>query len=69
MKPYKCPKCDGRGMLQYDPEFPFAEANTTGGPWACPPCGATGILWGLIDAENQKGLDQPALFNTSVGYI
>ena len=44
-KPYKCPKCNGVGMLGYDPNNPFREIGTVSGPWHCIPCGGTGIIW------------------------
>lgn len=43
--PHKCPKCDGRGQLQYDPRMPFSTGHTSCGPWPCDACGSTGILW------------------------
>ena len=47
MKPYKCPVCEGRGMVPggfYD----ILPNNTTlsyPAPVSCRSCGGTGILW------------------------
>lgn len=48
-KPHRCPVCEGRGKLQYDPVNPFVEvaSSAAGVPmWECRPCGGTGIVWG-----------------------
>ena len=44
-RPYLCPKCNGFGQLLYDPNMPFAAGNTNAGPWPCPVCLSTGIIW------------------------
>jgi len=44
MKPYKCPKCDGKGMLTFDPNLPTAQAYISSGPWKCDKCDG-GIIW------------------------
>ena len=43
-KPHKCPKCDGKGMLQYDPKLPFNTTHSSTGPWQCDVCDL-GVLW------------------------
>ena len=43
-QPYKCPKCDGVGMLKYNPLNPFGGSSTSAGPWQCPACNGSGIL-------------------------
>ena len=43
--PHKCPKCDGYGQLLYDPNNPFGQGTTVAGPWFCPACTGTGVIW------------------------
>ena len=40
----RCPKCNGMGWLLYDPDAPFAGANTNAGPWRCPVC-INGVIY------------------------
>lgn len=42
--PHKCPKCDGKGWLLFDPQMPYATASTSSGPWKCDVC-QEGVLW------------------------
>jgi hypothetical protein len=44
-KPHRCPRCDGRGKLPYNPDNPYGGAETSAGPWMCPSCFGQGILW------------------------
>jgi len=48
--PHKCPKCDGIGWLQYDPNMPW-QITTLAGPWQCNAC-INGIIW--VAAKEQK---------------
>ena len=41
----KCPKCDGYGQLQYDPQNPFSQGSTNAGPWHCNNCMGTGVVY------------------------
>lgn len=52
--PHRCPKCSGVGVLQYDPQSPFASA-TACGPWPCNAC-VNGILWSTADTVKQAPL-------------
>lgn len=52
MKPYKCPKCEGKGQLLYDPANPFGGVTSSTGPWRCPACNATGIVYTVATEEN-----------------
>jgi hypothetical protein len=44
--PHKCPKCNGLGWLQYDPQSPFNTGSTACGPWQCNAC-TNGIIYEL----------------------
>lgn len=51
--PHKCPVCEGRGKLSYDPANPFANsalnfwsAGSIMPLWSCHACAGTGVLWG-----------------------
>jgi len=43
--PHRCPVCEGRGMVQWDPDLPFGD-SANAGPWPCRACSGTGIVWG-----------------------
>lgn len=45
--PFRCPVCDGRGVLAYPPGTPAGQAfvSTSMGPWPCRSCAGTGIIW------------------------
>ena len=43
-KPHKCPVCDGRGRVLFDPENPFKRGSSVQ-DWACKPCSGSGVLW------------------------
>lgn len=42
--PYRCPVCDGRGKVPWDPALPTSTAHTDAGPWTCLPCKGKGVL-------------------------
>jgi len=47
--PYKCPCCEGTGLVNHPPWIAGdQETYVTGsaGPWACSSCGGVGIIWG-----------------------
>lgn len=46
--PYKCPKCDGKGALGFDPKCPPTGDTSIGADssWICDQCKGTGVLWG-----------------------
>jgi hypothetical protein len=44
--PHRCPICDGRGSVTWDPNNPRATAGTSAGPWTCPTCLGARVLWG-----------------------
>jgi len=57
--PVKCPKCDGMGQLLYDPQNPYASwVGSVTGPWSCPPCGGTGIMWASTQAPTKEQSDE-----------
>lgn len=43
-KPYRCPVCDGRGLVPWNPNDPYGSPMS---PllWDCPPCDGEGVLW------------------------
>jgi len=47
--PYKCPVCDGTGLVSRPPDIPGDQntwsANGTG-PYKCHACKGSGIIWG-----------------------
>ena len=43
-KPHQCPKCNGFGWLQYDPNYTYFGHTTVCGPWQCNAC-VNGIIW------------------------
>ena len=60
--PHRCPVCDGRGQVQFNPAMPFTD-GTSAGPWPCKPCNGTGIVWTVWQtAENsaRTAAQQPA---------
>jgi hypothetical protein len=48
MTPYKCPVCDGSGLVSRPP-YVAGDApvwtSTSCGPWTCRACSGTGIIW------------------------
>ena len=46
--PFRCPVCDGRGVVGYPPETPAGQAFSASkaGPWPCVSCKQSGIVWG-----------------------
>lgn len=44
--PHRCPICDGRGQVQFNPAMPFGDGASCG-PWPCKPCNASGIVWNV----------------------
>lgn len=47
----RCPVCEGRGCLLWDPRAPYATASTSTGPYRCPTCEGARVLnsWGTVD--------------------
>jgi hypothetical protein len=45
-KPHRCPVCDGKGRVLFDPENPHGHHSAVQ-DWPCKPCGASGIVWGF----------------------
>ncbi len=46
--PYKCPVCDGTGLVSRPPgtagdQLTFTSSES--GPWPCGACRGTGVLW------------------------
>lgn len=51
----RCPVCEGRGSVTWDPALPHATVNTNAGPWVCPTCKGARVLedhgippWSLV---------------------
>lgn len=42
--PHKCPKCNGTGWLQFNPQTGPIGIGTSCGPWVCDVC-HKGIIW------------------------
>lgn len=42
--PHRCPVCEGRGQVLFNPDLPHS-SGTSCGPWICRPCMGSGILW------------------------
>ena len=61
--PHQCPKCGGLGWLQYDPNSPFGSSTVTG-PWMCPPCGTTGIIWSHPDNQTSMEIKPDVNYST-----
>lgn len=48
--PYKCPACNGTGLVSRPPWIAGDLDNFTTsscGPWPCKPCGGSGVLWSV----------------------
>lgn len=44
-KPHKCPVCDGKRRVLFDPEHPHASQSNVR-DWPCAVCSETGLVWG-----------------------
>jgi len=42
--PHRCPVCEGRGQVLFNPDMPYG-SSASAGPWLCRPCMGSGILW------------------------
>ncbi len=40
----KCPICDGRGMVTWDPQMPTHSISASAGPWTCPTCNGLRVI-------------------------
>ena len=62
--PHKCPKCNGIGFLQYDPNNPFSDITGTStenfGKWHCNVC-QSGIIWTHEPLDMKTAIKQAAL--------
>lgn len=43
--PHRCPVCEGKGRVLFDPDNPHQRFSSVQ-DWPCRPCGASGIIWG-----------------------
>lgn len=47
-RPFKCPVCDGTGLVSRPPDVAGDQQSwggTSAGPWSCRACGGAGIVW------------------------
>ena len=40
----RCPVCEGRGVVAWDPASPTTTEHTSSGPWTCPTCKGGRVL-------------------------
>lgn len=43
--PHRCPVCEGLGAVQFNPLMPTSANQASVGPWPCPTCGGTRVIW------------------------
>jgi hypothetical protein len=58
--PFKCPVCNGTGIVSIPPGIPGDVAasgyfDATGGPYTCPACTGSCLVWATMQAKSPFG--------------